>query len=136
MIRWCLNLKLLSSAAYQSLRTSGFLKLPSERLLQDYTHFIKSKANFSSELDQLLADESQVSTLPEWKRHVVLVLDEMKVKESLVFDKHETKVVGFVDIRDVNNELDDLERQCSATNQHPVIVTHMLVLMVRGVFTG
>ena len=35
MIRWCLNLKLLSSAAYHSLRTSGFLKLPlpSDRLL-------------------------------------------------------------------------------------------------------
>ena len=33
MIRWCLNLKLLSSAAYHSLRTSGFLKLPSERTM-------------------------------------------------------------------------------------------------------
>lgn len=136
MIRWCLNLKLLSSAAYHSLRTSGFLKLPSERLLRDYTHFIKSKPGFSSELDQLLADESQVKTLPEWKRHVVLVLDEMKVKESLVFDKHETKVVGFVDMGDVNNELADLERECSTTEQHPAIATHMLVLMVRGVFTG
>ena len=136
MIRWCLNLKLLSSAAYHSLRTSGFLKLPSERTLRDYTHFIKSKAGFSSELDQLLADESQVNILPEWKRHVILVLDEMKVKESLVFDKHETEVVGFVDMGDVNNELADLERECSTTDQHPAIATHMLVLMVRGVFTG
>ena len=136
MIRWCLNLKLLSSAAYHSLCTSGFLKLPSERTLRDYTHFIKSKAGFNSELDQLLADESQVSTLPEWKRHVVLVLDEMKVKENLVFDKHETEVVGFVDMGDVNNELADLERECSTADQHPTIATHILVLMVRGVFTG
>ena len=136
MNRWCLNLKLLSSAAYHSLRTSGFLKLPSERTLRDYTHFIKSKAGVSSELDQLLADESQVSTLPEWKRHVVLVLDEMKVKESLVFNKQETEVVGFVDMGDVNNELADLERECSTADQHPTIATHMLVLMVRGVFTG
>ena len=92
MIRWCLNLKLLSSSVYHSLRTSGFLKLPAERTLRDYTHFIKSKPSFSSELDRLLADEARVDTLPEWKRHVVLVLDEMKVKESSVFDKHETKV--------------------------------------------
>ena len=28
MIRWCLNLKLLSTKAYHSLRTSGFIKLP------------------------------------------------------------------------------------------------------------
>ena len=131
MIRWC-----LSSAPYHSLHTSDFLKLPSERTLRDYTHFIKSRVGFSSELDQLLADESQVNTLPEWKRHVVLVLDEMKVKESLVFDKHETEVVGFVDVGDVNNELADLERKCSTADQHPAIATHMLVLMVREVFTG
>ena len=136
MIRWCLNLKLLSSAAYHSLRTSGFIKLPSERTLRDYTHFIKSKAGFSSELDQLLADELLVETLPDWKRHVVLVLDEVKTKESLVFDKHETEVVGFVDMGDINNKLADLEKECSTNHQHPTIATHMLVLMVRGVFTG
>ena len=33
MIRWCLNLKLLSSSTYHSLRTYGFIKLPSERTL-------------------------------------------------------------------------------------------------------
>ena len=38
MIRWCLNLKLLSSSAYHSLRTSLFLTFPSERTLRDYTH--------------------------------------------------------------------------------------------------
>ena len=103
MIRWCLNLKLLSSAAYHSLRTSGFIKLPSERTLRDYTHFIKSKGGFNSELDQLLADELLVENLPYW--HVVLVLDEVKIKESLVFDKHETEVVGFVDMGDINNKL-------------------------------
>ena len=59
-----------------------------------------------------------------------------KVKESLVFDKLETKVVGFVDMGDVTNVLADLERECSTADQHPAIVTHMLVLMVRGVFTG
>ena len=51
-----------------------------------------------------------MNTLPEWKRHVVLVLDEMKVKESLVFDKH---------------ELANLERECSTADQHPAIATHM-----------
>ena len=81
---------------------------------------MKSKATFSSELDQLIADESQVNGLHEWKRHVVLMLDEMRVKESLVFCKHEPKVVGFVDMGDVNNRLSDLEREYSTTNQHPL----------------
>ena len=101
------------------------------------THTSSSQMLVSaSELDQFLADESQVNTLPEWKRPVVLVLHEMKVKESLVFDKHKTEVVGFVDMGDVNNKHADLERECSTTNQHPAITTHMLLLMVRGVFTG
>ena len=125
--------KLLSSAAYHSLRTSGFIKLPSERTLRDYTHFIKSKGGFNSELDQLLADELLVENLPYW--HVVLVLNEVKIKESLVFDKHETEVVGFVDMGDINNKLADLEKERSTNHQHPTIATHMLVLMVRGVFT-
>ena len=98
MVRWCLNLKLLSSAAYHSLRTSGFLTLPSEHTLRDYTHFIKSPAGFSSDLDQFLAEEADVDHLPDWKRHITLVLDEMKIKECLVCDKHETEVIGFADV--------------------------------------
>ena len=58
------------------------------------------------------------------------------MKESLGFDKQETEVVGFVDMGDVNNELADLERECSTADQHPAIATHMQVLMVQGVFTG
>ena len=41
IIKWCLNIKLLSSSAYSALRSSGGLTLPSERTLRDYTHFVK-----------------------------------------------------------------------------------------------
>ena len=53
-----------------------------------------------------------------------------------MYDKHETKIVGFVDIGDVGNQLSQLEcsyRSESATSC-PSIATHMLVLMVRGIF--
>ena len=39
MIKWCLNLKLLSTSSYHALRTSGFVTLPSERTLRDYTSY-------------------------------------------------------------------------------------------------
>ena len=84
MIRWCLNLKLLSSSSYHTLRTSGFLKLPSQRTLRDYTHFFKSKAGFQMEVEEMLVRDIKLDELPDWKKHVVLLLDEMKVKESLV----------------------------------------------------
>ena len=65
MNKWCLNLKLLSSAAYHSLRSSGFVKLP-ERTLRDYTHFFKSKPGFQVEEEQILMKEIRVDTMSDY----------------------------------------------------------------------
>lgn len=43
MVKWCIHLRMLSSSCYHSLRSSGVLKLPSERTLRDYTNVIKAK---------------------------------------------------------------------------------------------
>ena len=61
----------------------------------------------------------------------------MKIKESLVYDKHSAHIIGFVNMGDVENQLSQLEQRYGSTNvrvQHPAIATHMLVLMVRGIF--
>ena len=58
MIRWCLSLKLLSSASYSALRSSNLLVLPSERTLRDYTHFVKSKPGFNPGIDEQLCREA------------------------------------------------------------------------------
>ena len=65
MIRWCLNLKLLSSSSYHALRTSGFLKLSSERTLRDYTHFFKSTAGFQMEVEEMLVRDMKLDELPD-----------------------------------------------------------------------
>ena len=49
-IKWCLYLK-LSSKAYETIRDSGCISLPSQRTLRDYTHFVKSTSGFSAEVD-------------------------------------------------------------------------------------
>ena len=41
MIRFALNLKYSSTAAYRAVQRSGFIALPSERTLRDYTHWTK-----------------------------------------------------------------------------------------------
>jgi len=81
LIKWCLNLKLLSSSAYHALRTSGFLRLPSERTLRDYVHYFSSKPGFQSEVHQQLLEEANLTSLPESRRYVSLILDEMKIKD-------------------------------------------------------
>ena len=54
MIKWCLFLRHQSSRAYETLRQSGCLYLPSQRTLRDYSQCIKSTAGFSAAVDQQL----------------------------------------------------------------------------------
>jgi len=42
---------------------------------------------------------------PTKDKHVLLLLDEMHIREDLVFDKHSGKLIGFVDLGDVNTHL-------------------------------
>ena len=133
MIKWCLNLKLISSSAYHTLRTSGFMRLPSERTLQDYTHYFKSVAGFHADLNKQLEQEIDIASLPESKRYVTVLVDEMKIKEDLVYDKHTGHMIGFTSLGEVDDILSQLEK-CTESTQDPTISNHILVLMVRGVF--
>ena len=53
-IRWCLYLRHVSSRAYDVLRRSGYIVLPSQRTLRDYTHYASAKIGFCDEVDRLL----------------------------------------------------------------------------------
>ena len=110
MIRWCLSLKLISSASYHALRSSNLLILPSERTLRDYTHHVKAKPGFQPEIDEQLCRDAKLDSIPEFQKYVCLVFDEVKVKEDLVYDKHSANLVGFVRIGDVNDHLSRFER--------------------------
>ena len=138
LIKWCLNLKLISSAAYHTLRTSGVLTLPSERTLRDYSNVIEGKAGFQVEVTQELVKEIKLSTLNDSKKHVALVVDELKIMEDLVYNRHSGEIVGFVNLGSINNQLIELELQqhqvSDPASEHPPIATHMLVVMVRGIF--
>lgn len=60
MIRWCLYLRHLSGKAYETLRCSGILNLPSQRTLRDYTHYIPETIGFSPKVDEMLMDTMKV----------------------------------------------------------------------------
>lgn len=136
MIRWCLYLRHQSSKAYETLRESGCLHLPSQRTLRDYSHCVKAGTGFSVEVDCQLKKAINVETCPEWQKFVIILLDEMHIKENLVYDKHTGQMIGFVDLGDVNNQLLSFERNMEGKEDMPSLAKTMMVFMVRGVFTA
>ena len=82
---------------------------------------------------------NEINVKEEKDKYVILLFDEMKVKEDLVFDKHTRELIGSIDFGEINNILDRLECHCGIDdNDTPVtendIATHMLQFMVRGIF--
>lgn len=87
MIKWCLHIRHLSSGAYEALRKSGCLSLPSQRTLRDYTHYAEAKSGFLMDVDRQLIEATQVGTCEGWKKCIVLLMDKMHIREDLVYDK-------------------------------------------------
>ena len=136
LIKWCLRMKLISSSAYSAFRSSGLLKLPSERTLRDYTHWIKARPGFQVEVDRQLIEEAKLTSIPDFQKYVCVVFDEVKIKEGLVYDKEECNLVGFVELDDINNHLQAFEKSLSTSASKPTLATHVVVFMVRGLFSA
>ena len=62
----------------------------------------------------------------------------MKIKEGLVYNKYTHQLVGFVALDNVSDHILEFERLCQSdgTVQKPDLASHMLVLLVQGIFTG
>ena len=60
IIKWCLNLRMLSTAAYHNMRTTGMLVLPSEKTLSDYSNAIKGGEGFNMEVLRMLFNEASL----------------------------------------------------------------------------
>ena len=88
MIQWCIYLKHLSSKAYETLRVSGVVQLPSQRTLRDYTYYTQAKPGFSVSIDNQLTEMANLSKCPEREKHVIVLMDEMHIRDDIVYDKH------------------------------------------------
>ena len=132
MVKWCLYLRHLSGKAYEILHESGCVRLPSQRTLRDYTHCIASSAGFSAAVDNHLIDVADVNKCPEYKKNVILIVDEMYIKEDVVYNKSTGSLVGFSNLGDTNSHL--LRFQASLENDSNLeeLAKTMIVFMVRG----
>ena len=129
IIRYCLSLASKSGAVYDELRYdektgTGVLVLPSRRRLRDYKNYIRPQRGFNGEIVNEL--RNKVKHFSEEERFMVLLLDEMKIQEQLVWDKHTGELIGFVDLGDIELNYATLEK----TDQ---LATHVLVFMLRSI---
>lgn len=129
IIRYCLSLASKSPTVYDDLRyddktKSGFLMLPSRRRLRDYKNYIRPERGFNpgvlKELSKL------VENFSDQERFVTILIDEMKVQEDLVWDKHTGDLIGYVD-------LGDKELNCATLQNTESIASHILVFLARSV---
>ena len=135
LIRWCLHLKMLSTNAYDTLRR--LLVLPCGRTLRDYTHYIQAGFGVQAEVTKQLMDTANMKSLEEHQKYVAVIFDEMRIKDGLVYNKHEARIEGFVDLGKINNSLASFQQSIKepSSGQSPLtIAKHMLVFMVRGLF--
>ena len=135
MIKWCLYLRHVSGRAYETLRSSGCIHLPS---LRDYTHFVSAATGFSEEVDKMLAIAADVDKCPERENYTAILLDEMYIKEDLVYNKHTNALVGFTNLGEINHHLLTFERSlqedASGGGSDKLLARTMTVMMVRGLF--
>lgn len=135
MIKLCLYLKHQSSQAYETLRQSGCLALPSQRTLRDYSNAVKSTVGFSKDIDKQLLQAAHLDASPEYHSLIVILIDEIHIKEELVYNKHSGRLIGFVDLGSVNNPLARFEEALSEDNEPdmPPLANSMVAFMVKGV---
>ena len=136
VLRWCLQQYSRSGSAYESMRSSGFLKLPSGRTLLRYRNYSHPKTGWqTSTLDEMRAlyDKFVESGKGKPDRSFIggLFFDEMKIKEGLVWDCSTNELVGFVDYGDVENDDND-----QPVSNAEALATHAFQFHFRSLFSS
>ncbi len=81
----------------------------------------------------MLVDAAKVNSCPEREKCVILLLDEMHIRQDLMYDKHSGEMIGFCSLGEVNDQLLAFERSLSDNEpSSPELAKTMIVFIVRG----
>ena len=77
-------------------------------------------------------EAAKISSCEEYEKCVILLLDEMHIREDLVYDKNTGTLVGFVNLGDTNSHLLTYERSLrqDTTPTRPQLAKTMMTFMV------
>ena len=136
IIRYALALKYSSTSAYRLV--SGYLSLPSERTLRDYTHWCSVSDGVQIPFIEHARKTLNESGISKLQLQFTLLMDEMKIKQGLVFSKSTKEIIGFTNLSTVNHELSILTEETDSSTESSLasyqIAKQMLVFMIRPIF--
>ena len=89
--------------------SSGSLKLTHLSTLSKYTNFTDIMSRFSPDIIKKLAAETKLTEMNDHEKNCSVLFDEIKIKSRLVVSRATGKLIGFTEIRDINDELVELE---------------------------
>ncbi|KAJ1526448.1 hypothetical protein ONE63_009582 [Megalurothrips usitatus] len=147
MVRLALSVHLTSPAAYNLLRETGMVRLPSARTLFDYSHARPIEEGIDRVVLEKLAERvfkmsnevnSRTRKKENHKIYHVLMGDEMYISQNLIFQKSTGKIIGFTTLDHIDREvkvleqcIDNYEKECEET-----MASKVMVYMVKGVSNG
>ena len=126
IIRFCLSLATNSGSAYDELRNSNVLVLPSSRTLRDYRNAIKPTVGFSPKVIAELC--SLAKDFRNLQRYICSAFDGMKIQSNLKFNKYSGEFIGYID-------LGDPDINCTTFVKDDQLATHALVYYICGIAT-
>ena len=71
---------------YEHLHKSECISLPLQRTLRNYIHYVNATTGFSDEVDMQLASAAKLNSCEEYKKCVIMLRDEMYIKEEFTRD--------------------------------------------------
>ncbi|XP_070573471.1 uncharacterized protein [Ptychodera flava] len=127
VIQLCLSLWARSPQTYNDLRESGFLTLPSGRLLRYYKQSVKQQPGFNSDIMHWMHQEATKCGKDDGCWTGGIIFDEMAIQEDLHISSTggRWKLVGFVDMGKDNEVFDYLLKG----RREPQLATHVLQLV-------
>ena len=110
VLRFALELYNRSPQAYMDTTNSGYMLLPSVRVLRLYKNVVQQSPGFNQEALAWMDKAAQEKKVPEFGRHGGLIFDEMAIQEDLQLDSHEgrSSLVGAVDLGEECKDMDIL----------------------------
>ena len=123
----------LISGAYEQLRKSGFLLLPHRTTLNQYISFTSNGVGFNLDIIKWLYDDVKVSTIQRYEKQTILLFGEIKIKSGLVYSKSLGCIVGFTELGDINEELNQFERKFqNSSSKSKELETYVICFIARG----